>query len=697
MENSLPKINIDLTVLSDVDKALKTEWLVTNGLGGYASSSILGVNTRKYHGLLIAALNLPVDRRVLLTKLDEEIVVGTSTYSFGADETELGIIKPEGYKHLCEFSIAPLPTFTYATDEHLWLKKTVFMPFGKNATVIIYEASNTNRDAALIRITPFVNFRHFQAVTGKNVPWKFIQKAFGKRLIVQPTISSSTLILCSTEGHYRVDQEDWAQTYFRVDASRGESCVDYNFKPGYFEFFIAPNQTKKFSIMAASGKNEEEASTLLSFIYKDSAHLEVLHNEELKRRSTLLNNFHKKYSDVPFEDYLKWLILATDTFIVHRKSTKTKSIIAGYHWFEDWGRDALISLPGLTLITGRFEDAKQILLTFQQYCREGIVPNRFPDIDGDKPAYNTVDATLWYFNAVLQYLKYTGNFDFVQKMLWETLQSIIKHHVKGTLFNIRMDQDGLIRHGPQLTWMDTAVAGVPVTPREGKAVEIQALWYNALKIMQLLATRFGQNEKARLYVSMANETKKSFVEKFWIQQKNYLYDVVNDNLKDYSLRPNQIIAVSLDFTMLDKDMAENIVNTVWEKLWTVFGLRTLSNDDSRYTGKYSGNLAQRDQAYHNGTVWPWLLGSFISAFLKVKNYETEWRNFAFENFLQLLYKEEILNTGLGTISEIFDGDLPHKPNGCIAQAWSVAEPLRAYVEDVLLKKPPYEHNLHTSF
>jgi len=692
-ETDLPRINIDQRVLSDLDAALKTEWLVTNGLGGYASSTVLGVNTRKYHGLLVAAFNPPVDRRVLLSRLEEEIIVNNTTYSFGANESERGI-EPEGYRHLYGFSLAPMPTFTYAADDRFRLKKTLFMPFGKNVTVIVYEASNTDKDAAHIRATPFVNSRHFHAVTERNAPWEFAQKEFDKGVIIQPTKALSILTLVSTEGHYRMGLGAWTQTFFRVDASRGESSFDNNFKPGFFEFEVAPNQAKRFSIIAVAGKNENEAKNLLSSIYKDSSSLDAFYCAELKRQSDLINNFHKRYSDAQLEDWLKWLILATDTFIVNRASTKTKSVIAGYHWFEDWGRDSLISLPGLTLVTERFEDAKQILLTFQRYCREGVVPNRFPDIAGDKPAYNAVDATLWYFNAVLQYLKYTSDFEFVQKALWDTLESIIEHHVKGTIFNIKIDQDGLIMHGPQLTWMDAAIAGKPVTPREGKAVEIQTLWYNALKTMQLLATHFGQNERASRYLSMADKAKKNFVEKFWNPQKNYLADVVmNDGRRDHSLRPNQIIAISLDFTMLDKIVAEKIVNTVWERLWGVYGLKTLSNDDPRYMGKCGGDWTQRDQAYHNGTVWPWLLGPFVSAFLKIKNYESKWRNFAFQNFLQPLFKEEIFRAGLGTISEIFDGDPPHQPNGCVAQAWSVAEPLRAYLEDVLLRRPAYEQRI----
>ena len=387
---------------------------------------------------------------------------------------------------------------------------------------------------------------------------------------------------------------------------------------------------------------------------------------------------------------MKWLILATDAFIVHRDSTNTKSVIAGYHWFNDWGRDSLISLSGLTLVNRRFDEAKSILSTFKHYCDEGVIPNAFPDSCEGIPAYNTVDATLWYFNAILQYLKYTNEFQFVQEKLWPTLESIVDNHVNGTFFDIHMDQDGLIAHGPQLTWMDAAPGGMPTTPRNGKAVEIQALWYNALKTMQLLSTRF-QRESAETYRLMAEKTRRSFLEKFWNPHRNCLFDVVVSNAKnDASLRPNQILAVSLDFSLLDKSMAEQVVSVVWKYLLSPCGLRTVESNDSRYVGKYSGDRWQRDKAYHNGAVWPWLLGPFTTAFLKLKNHEAQWRSFAFENFLKPLFMKELYRAGLGSISEIFDGDTPHEPRGCISQAWSVAEPLRTYLEDVLLKRPLFE-------
>jgi len=690
METDLPKINIQPNSLSNFDKAIQMEWIITNGLGGYASSTVLGINTRKYHGLLVAAFNPPTDRRVLLAKLDEEIEIEGKKYSLGSNEFKGGI-QLQGHQFLSGFSLNPFPTYKY--DLHrIHLIKSIFMPHEKNATAVFYDVLNSNESEVSVHALPLVNSRHFHSATNKNeLSWGLNQEDSKQTMIIQPSTMVSTLLLFSSDAQYVMDEGKWIpEVFFRVDASRGESHMDDVFQPGKFDINIAPQERKKFYFLAVAGKSLSEAKSVFSSVHSKSIKIEDLYLSELNRQRGLLTRFKDEYSDVVMEEWLKWLVLATDSFIVKRLSTQTKSVVAGYHWFEDWGRDSLISLPGLTLITGRFDDAKEILLTFKHYCQKGIIPNRFPDQVGDKPEYNTVDASLWYFNAVLQFLKYTGDFDFVKEQLWDTLRSIVEHHIQGTLYGIHMDQDGLITHGPQLTWMDAMIDNHIVTPRDGKAVEVQALWYNALKTMQLLATRFNQREDAEKYATLSERAKENFGEKFWYTQKDYLFDVIYNSMLDPSLRPNQIIAVSLDFSMLDKEKCARVVEVVWKNLLGVYGLRTLSADDPRYIGKYLGDWAKRNKAYHNGTVWAWLLGPFVTAFLKVKNFEEKWRDFAFQNFLQPLFREEIFRVGLGTICEIFDGDAPHEAKGCISQAWSVAEPLRAYVEDVMLKRPTYE-------
>jgi len=689
----LPKIGLRRDVLSDVDKALSREWIVTNGLGGYASSTVLGVNTRKYHGLLIAALNPPINRWVLLTKLDEELKIGTETYALGANEFH-DVMHPEGHRFLSSFVLAPLPTYKYAV-ENVRLQKTVFMPYMKNATAVIYEVSNPLEEEVFVRVSPLVNSRHIYNTTDRDtLSWSFVQKRLGEAVEIGTSDSLSSLILSSGNGGSFVEESWWVEKiFFRVDASRSESSTDDQFRPGFFQFSVGPKEKKRFHVLAVAGRKLEEAQSLFLSFGKGIEDIEPLYREEIERRRGLLEQFRERRADSKMEGWLKWLIQAADSFIVYRASTEKKSVIAGYHWFDDWGRDALISLPGLTLVTGRFEDAQEILLTFERYCHKGVIPNRFSDKAGDITLYNTVDATLWFFNAVLQYLKYTGDYTFVQEKLWKTLNQIVEHHVQGTIFGIHMEEDGLIAHGPQLTWMDATTVDRFVTPRDGKAVEIQALWYNALKTMQLLAKRFNQSDKAEEYYSMAEKARESFSQKFWNPKNGYLFDVVNHNGADSTLRPNQIIATSLDFPILDRIKGERVVGAVWKRLWGQYGLKTLTETDPRYIGKYLGDWTHRDSAYHNGTVWAWLLGPFTTAFLKTKNHEERWRKFAFKSFLQPLFREEIRRAGLGTISEIFDGDEPHLPRGCISQAWSVAEPLRAYVEDAIFVRPPHEREV----
>jgi predicted glycogen debranching enzyme len=688
----LPRIHLGQNVLSDFNEAVRREWLVTNGIGGYASSTVLGVNTRKYHGLLVAAFNPPVDRWVLFPKLDEKIQTGNGTYPLGSNEFRDGT-KPEGCRFLLDFSLNPFPTYRYIV-QGVRIQKTILMPHGKNATIVTYEVFNPHEEKTSLHISPLVNSRHFHNVTDRdNLGWDFIQRSFEQGIIIQPSVPLSTLIISSSNEGFFVEDAGWVEEiYFRVDASRGESCIDDCFRLGRFEFSVSPRKRKKFYVLAVAGKSERKAQNLFSSIYKGPEIIDTLCGQEIERRKCLLAKFREHNIDLEIKEWLKWLILATDSFLVKRESTRKKSVIAGYHWFEDWGRDSLISLPGLTLVTGRFEDAREIFLTFKRYCHNGVIPNRFPDRLGEMPIYNTVDATLWFFNALLQYLKYTGDFDFVQERLWVTLKSIIENHIQGTVYDIRVEDDGLIAHGPQLTWMDATANDRFVTPRDGKAVEIQALWYNALRTMELLAKRFDQKGEQERYSKMAEKVKKSFRERFWNPEKCFLFDVVHRGQDDSSLRPNQVIATALDFSMLDRERREVIIETVWKKLWGTYGLKTISADDRRFVGDYVGDWNHRGNAYHNGTVWAWLIGPFVTAFLKARNHEEDWRNFAFRNFLQPLF-QGVFKAGLGTLSEIFDGNEPHSPRGCIAQAWSVAEPLRALVEDVALKRPQYEREV----
>ena len=685
----LPSIYVGPSLISELDRALRLEWIVTNGLGGYSSSTVLGVNTRKYHGLLVASLNPPVDRHLLLAKLDEEVKVGRNVHALASNEIEQDRMEPEGYRYLTCFSMEPFPTLQYEIDG-VYIKKLIFMPNLKNAVISTYSVLNSLGEPVDFRVYPLVGLRHIYTVRGEEAGGLgFHQRTSRRAVYVGLEGLEWGILISSTRGCYTQHQA-MRRLYFRVDASRGEASTDVVYQPGSFTVRIKPGVIERFHITASlEPKVEGEREHPRTISSEDV--IEELYREELERRRGILRTFSKVNPDIEVEDWLGWLLLSADSFLVFRRTTGGRSVIAGYHWFGDWGRDSLISLPGLTLITGRFGDAREILLTFKRYCKDGLIPNSFPDRAGENPTYDSVDSSLWFVNAVLQYLKYTGDFDFVYEELWGTLRSIIDSYIEGTSFGIRMDDDGLIAHGPRLTWMDVAVGGRPITPREGKAVEVQALWYNSLKAMEALATKFGQLSEAGRYSVIAERARRSFNEEFIDEDRGYLFDVLRlDGSGDPTFRPNQILSVSLDFAILERGWMGRVVNAVWRRLWGVYGLRTLPSDDPRYRGRYIGGWLHRENAYHNGTVWAWLLGPFVTAFLKVHGYGDRWRRFAYENFMKPLLVEEVYRVGLGCVSEIFDGDPPNEPRGCISQAWSVAEPLRALVEDVHFRRPPFE-------
>jgi len=682
----LPAIRLTQSELSRFDEAIQKEWLVTNSLGGYVASTVLGINTRKYHGSLVAALHPPTNRTVCLAKLDEEALVGNNVYQLGANEFR-DVIFPQGCQFLKEFSASPFPQYVYHV-QGVDVAKTIFMPKGKNAVAAVYTVLNGNDAEVKFRIYPLLTCRHFHSVVDKTRnPLSFSQQQSVRDVAVTFSSPTATVAVRATEGAF-IEKPNWIEhLYYREEDRRGESSIDDCYQPGYFEISVQSKQEKKFAVLAAVGESSREAEETLEAIGSTFPVVESLLARELEQRSGALFKFYVSHKQAPASDWLSCVLLAADSFIVNGASDNS-SVIAGYFWFETWGRDTFISLPGLMLATGRFKDAEKVLVDFQRHCKQGLIPNYVADKLGDL-SYNTVDATLWYVNAVLQYLKYTGDFSFVKQQLWTTLKTIIESHVEGTAFGIKLDSDGLLAHDPQLTWMDAEVDGTAVTPRAGKAVEIQALWYNALKTMQLLAGRFEENSLAEEYAEMAAKTHEGFNLKFWNAEKHCLFDVVNVNA-DAALRPNQIIAAALGFTMLDKAKSEKVVEVVQRELLTPCGLRTLARSDSRYKGVYVGDRRSRDQAYHNGTVWAWLLGPFTTAFLKTKEYSIEGREYALKNLIMPLFAQQIFQAGLGTVSEVFDGDPPHTPRGCIAQAWSVAEPLRAYVEDVLQTRPKYE-------
>jgi predicted glycogen debranching enzyme len=688
---NLPLLKLTKQDLAHFNEAIRKEWLITNGLGGYASGTAVGVNTRKYHGLLVASLHPPGDRTVCLAKLDEEIAGGGDVFRLGA--AEFGdVFYPDGFRYLTEFSVSPFPRYVYAAG-NVEVAKTVFLLYGKNACASVYHVRNKNSFEVAFKVDPLVTCRHFHLVVDRQSfqPQIVLKLNDAREVQMDFNAPKACVVLRATAGEYHINPNWIDKIFYREEAARGESSFDDCYQPGNFEIPVYPDSASEFAVLAAAGTSSQQCAEILSESGSWTADVLRLFNEEKARQAALLDAFYVLHSAVPADDWLSWILLAANSFIV-KGFGDGASVIAGYPWFEAWGRDTFVSLPGLLLLTGHFAEARKVLVGFNKFCTLGLIPNFLSDLSL-VPSCNTVDATMWYINAVLQYLKYTGDFAFVQTQLWQSLKEIFENHLIGTSFGIRVEEDGLLTHGPRLTWMDAEVNGKAVTPRAGKAVEIQALWYNALRTAQLLANSFEERELGESYALLADKAKASFAQKFWNKEKNCLFDVLGASGPDASVRPNQVIAASLDFTMLDIHSSGQIIDLAMREFLTPCGLRTLERNDPKYKGTCTGDRWTRDQAYHNGTVWPWLLGPFITAYLKTKGSNDQNRVHTLKKFVEPLFIGQITNAGLGTISEIFDGEWPHTPRGCISQAWSVAEPLRAYVEDVLQVRPRFERQV----
>ncbi len=644
------------------ERGIEKEWLVTNGQGSYASSTLIGANTRKYHGLLVAALGSCGQRNLFLAKLDERFETEGQTYNLATNQTVWGVTE-FGYIHLQAAVFDFLPTFTISFAD-VTIYKKVFMVYGENTTVVIYHIQN-GAAPALLRLFPLVNCRDFHGIVRQGQVY-FQQVTISYGTMVKTAPEKPTLHLVCSDGAY-LEKEDWyLKMFYREEKERGFEAVEDHYIPGHFEVKIAAREEKIVTFIATM----EEVYTL------DGLALLQLEN---KRHQQLINQAGIT------DKFAASLVLAADAFIIQRQFNGGKNIIAGYPWFNEWGRDAMIALPGLTLVTKRFAEAKEILTLYARYCKNGLLPNVLFSNAGKEPWYNTVDASLWFFQAAYKYLQYTADYQFIRKEIYPVLKEIVSNYIQGTSYGIKMADDGLIVAGSskiQLTWMDAKVGGWVVTPRHGKAVEINALWYNALNILKELAHLFGEEP---FYPGLPEKVKKNFNREFWFAEGGYLYDVVNAEGKDVSLRPNQVIALSLPYTMLDPGRGQSIIQKVWSELYTAYGLRSLSPKDPAYQGVYEGDERQRDSAYHQGTVWSWLIGPFITAFRKVNNYSAASKRQAY-GFIQP-FKDHLREYGIGYISEIFDGNEPLIPRGCIAQAWGVAEVLRAYVEDVLEIKP----------
>lgn len=647
----------------DFSQGSRREWLLANGTGGYASLSLIGSNSRRYHGLLVAALKPPTGRCLLLSNLFEELVFENGeNISLASFMTSDGYVN-QGFSYLQRVKYHLLPEYVYSCRD-IFIKKKIAVKHGENTVAVSYEIRNGSKKAVL-RLTPLVNCRdhHYES---RRVNLKFETAVNHSEMVISPLQSDITLKMCICEGSIRKFEDCYFYNmFYPVEQERGLHSSEDHYMPGSWSIELEPWQCKTVSF----------AATVENYSASGIDAGKVIAEEE-KRLVGLIGR--TGYG----QELTKRLVLAADSFIVHRSSTNARTVIAGYPWFTDWGRDTMIAFSGLTLATGRFDDAREILFTFSKYVDSGLIPNMFPD-DGQKPAYNSVDAALWYFEAVNNYLSYTQDYDFIKKNIYPLLKEICSSFKNGTVYQIKMSPDRLITAGDrstQLTWMDARVGDWVVTPRHGKAVEINALWYNALEIMSELSKKFGDED---VYAELAEQVKAAFEELFWNEASGCLYDVVNEEGKDGSIRPNQILAVGLSYPVLEGPKAKSVVDRVWQELYTPYGLRTLSQDSPQYRGVYEGDVLGRDGAYHQGTVWTWPLGRFIKAYVRVNGNTPQ----AKENALEFLmpFVDHLKDGGLGSISEIFDGNNPHYPRGCFAQAWSVAEILRAAVEDAELE------------
>jgi len=645
------------------EQGSEREWIITNGIGGYASGSLICSNSRRYHGLLIAALKPPTDRHLLLSNLLENLIFEDDTsVSLSSFKTTDGYVN-QGYTYLQRVQYDYLPEFVYSYKD-IFIKKKIAMKQGENTTVVQYEIRNGSK-AVILKLTPLVNYRDHHHKSQSSY-LKFGTEQKQNEVNISPEGSDVKLRIGTSSGEFqKFDTCFFYNMLYTIEQERGLDSSEDHFMPGCFNINLKPSECKTISFVATTENYD------ISKI--DAA--QVIKSEE-KRLSDLIDK--KAYKN----ELCRRLVIAADNFIVYRNSTKSKTVIAGYPWFTDWGRDTMIAFSGLTLATGRYEDAKDILYTFSKYINYGLLPNMFPD-DGNEPLYNSVDAALWYFEAVNSYLEYTHDYSFIKEKIYDRLKEICFGFINGTIFDIKMTKDGLVTAGnqhTQLTWMDAKVGDWVVTPRHGKAVEINALWYNALKIMSKLAQKFIDED---IYTNLAQKTKESFDIVFWNEKDCCLFDVVNDFGKDASIRPNQIMAVGLSYAVIEGYKAKSVVEKVWKELYTPYGLRTLSQDSPQYRGIYSGDVWSRDGAYHQGTVWTWPLGRFIKAYVRVNGGSEQARKNALDFIMPFV--DHMKDSGLGSISEIFDGDSPYYPRGCFAQAWSVSEILRAAVEDVQIE------------
>ena len=649
----------DRDILREFREADGRSFCMPNGLGGYCSHSIINSSHRKHYGYLVACLKPPVLRMLLLARINESIQVGNNFYDLEAQQY-ISTLK-EGNKYLDEFYYNYIPTYHYSV-EGITIKKRISPMYKSNTVAITYEI--LSRVDATMYLEPLFNYRDHGAASAAS-DLKFTESVKNNVIILVPDKNPDLKIKFAYSCGVAIPNDNKVTDGLccAYDIDTGDDSVDHHYKPYKIKIDLKANEVKLIGCVCTIDRLPKTDAFGLIIDYEARI-------DHLIRQSKLKDSLAVD------------LVVSADTFICDRESTKLKTILAGLPWFTDWGRDTMIAFTGLTLVTRRFKEAKEILKSFALYEKDGLIPNMFPE-DGNEPYYNTVDASLWYFYAVYKYINYTGDYEFIKKEIYPVLKNIIKAYSQSTLFSIGMDSDYLIHAGSdldQVTWMDVRVNDIVVTPRHGKPCEINALWYNALMIMSILANEFGDDHN--YYNDLASKVYKSFNEKFYCEETGCLYDTVDPY--DKSIRPNQIWVLSLPFKILHKDKALSVFKVVEKELYNKFGLRSLSPKDPRFKPRYEGKLFDRDMAYHMGTTWGFLIGGYLDSYRYV--YADEADVVEKINELVHVFREHLSDGCLNGVAEIFDGNVADRTRGCYTQAWSVGELLRSYFENVLMEK-----------
>ena len=664
----------------DLKEALNREWILANGTGGFCSTTIIGANTRRYHGLLVAPLVPPAQRHVLVSKVDESIEINGNTYNLYTNLCKNFI--SDGYKNLESFEKEILPVFTYKIQD-VKIVKTISMIYGRNTVVLQYKIKN-GKNKSIFKLAPILNFRDFHKMnTDHNFTLK--QECTKNKVRVEIDGNASTPIyLFTTDGIYIEHNNDiFKNMFYLKEEERGFFAEENLIVPGRYEIELKPRELKEITFVASLEDNTEQIDSNKVFKEEIDRVQNIIENTELLKNKTKLTKQEKDYNNL-----MKELIIASDTFVLNRPTFGTHSLIAGFPWFLDWGRDAMISYEGLLLLTKRYDLAREVLLTFTRDVKFGLVPNGYSGFD-NRPLYNSADASLLLFEQINKFLQYTKDYEFVRNNLYDKLKDIIENYVKGIDLdnnNIHLNDDGLISSGTpetQNTWMDVKIGDYAVTPRNGRVVEINALWYNALRTLENLAIKFEDKKQADFCKKMSSKTKKSFQEKFYNKKKKSLYDVLGDD----KIRPNQLFSISTTYPIIKpaSEIGKTIFKTVKTKLLTKYGLRTLAKGEKGYIPRYEGDVYKRDTAYHQGIVWVWLIGLYADSFKNIiddekDRLEKEKLIIEYEKFIKSVFttfKTEINNPeGIGSISEVYDSQAPFKPGGTFSQAWSVSEILK---------------------